>query len=73
MKLRSRLWGHFQPLSVALIYGVLASLWIVLSDRAVNWLFKDPAEVLLASTTKGWLFVGVTTALVFVLLLRRER
>ncbi|MFC7409172.1 EAL domain-containing protein [Hydrogenophaga atypica] len=73
LRFRSRLQGHFQPLSVALIYGVLASLWILLSDRAVGWLFKDPALVLLASTTKGWLFVGVTTALVFVLLLRRER
>lgn len=73
MNLRARLKGHFQPLSVALLYGVLASLWIVLSDRAVGWLFKDPAVVLLASTAKGWLFVGVTTALVFVLLLRRER
>ncbi len=70
---RSRLRGRLQPLSVALIYGVLASLWITLSDRAVGWLFKDPAVVLLASTTKGWLFVGVTTALVFVLLMRRER
>ncbi|MDP3519946.1 MAG: EAL domain-containing protein [Hydrogenophaga sp.] len=73
LRLRSRLRGHFQPLSVALIYGVLASLWIVLSDRAVGWLFKDPAVLLLASTAKGWLFVGVTTAVVFVLLLRRER
>ena len=73
MNQRSRLWGHFQPLSVALIYGVLASLWIVLSDRAVGWLFDDPVMLVLASTVKGWLFVGVTTALVFVLLLRRER
>ena len=73
MSLRSRLQGHFQPLAVALIYGVLASLWIVLSDRAVSWLFKDPAMLLLASTTKGWLFVCVTTVLVFVLLVRRER
>ena len=72
-RLGSRLRGHFQPLSVALIYGVLASLWIALSDRAVGWLFKDPAMVLLASTAKGWLFVGVTTALMFVLLLRRDR
>jgi diguanylate cyclase (GGDEF)-like protein/PAS domain S-box-containing protein len=69
----TRLRGHFQPLTVALLYGVLASLWIVLSDRAVGWLFKDPDVVLLASTAKGWLFVGVTTAVVFVLLLRRER
>ncbi len=69
----SRSRGHFQPLTVALLYGVLASLWILLSDRAVGWLFKDPAVLLLASTAKGWLFVGVTTAVVFVLLLRRER
>jgi len=63
--------GLYQPLTVAAAYGVLASLWITLSDRLVGWLFDDPAMLLLASTAKGWLFVAVTTLLVFGLLVRR--
>lgn len=54
-----------------LLYAVFAALWILVSDRVVAWLFSDPAQVALASTLKGWLFVAVTSLLLFALLRRR--
>lgn len=61
----------YPPLVPALIYAVLAAIWILASDQVVLWLFRDPFHVALANTLKGWLFVAVT-ALVFYLLLRRR-
>ena len=55
---------------VVLIYAVFAALWILLSDKAVMWLFKDPALITLASTLKGWFFVGVTSLLLYGLMRR---
>jgi PAS domain S-box-containing protein len=55
---------------IVLIYLVFATLWILLSDEVVSLLFTDPAHIILASTFKGWLFVGVTTLLLYGLLRR---
>ena len=49
-------------LRLALIYAVVATTWIVLSDRALAWLgLPDDVELALSSV-KGFLFVphGVT-------------
>ncbi|MFA7350621.1 MAG: PAS domain S-box protein, partial [Methylotenera sp.] len=51
-----------------LIYVVLASLWILFSDKLVAHLFSEPGQIELASTIKGWLFVLVTTGLLYLLL-----
>ena len=55
---------------IVLIYALFASLWILFSDSAVGWLFADPRQIVLASTLKGWLFVAVTSLLLFVLIKR---
>lgn len=56
------------------IYALFASLWIVLSDSVVAQLFaNDMATVSLVSTAKGWFFVAVTSALLFVLISRLIR
>ena len=57
-------------LRVVIVYAVFASLWILLSDTAVAWLFSDPAQITLASTIKGWLFVAVTSLLLYGLIRR---
>ncbi len=54
-------------LTVVLIYGIFAGLWILLSDAAVEALFSDPDQIIKASMMKGWLFVAVTTLLLYVL------
>jgi PAS domain S-box-containing protein len=63
-----------RPASVlipVLLYAVFASIWILTSDKLVAWLFPSPSEAMLASTLKGWLFVLITSALLFALLRRR--
>ena len=57
-------------LRVVLAYAVFASLWILLSDTVVGWLFSDPARMVLVSTIKGWLFVVVTSLLLYGLIRR---
>lgn len=58
-------------LEVVLAYMLFASLWILLSDRVMGWLLRDPDMLLLASTLKGWAFVVVSAALLYLLLRRR--
>ena len=57
-------------LTIVLLYAVLSGIWILFSDKAVQWLFDDPAAMTIASTLKGWLFVAVTTALLYFLIRR---
>ncbi|RTL51352.1 MAG: PAS domain S-box protein, partial [Rhodocyclaceae bacterium] len=52
-------------LSIVLLYAIFAGLWILLSDKLVQWLTTDPARAALANTLKGWLFVLVTSLLLF--------
>jgi PAS domain S-box-containing protein len=58
-------------LSVVLVYGVFAALWILFSDQAVEAFIADPAMIIRASMMKGWLFVAVTTGLLYVLVKRQ--
>ncbi|MBI5609037.1 MAG: PAS domain-containing protein, partial [Deltaproteobacteria bacterium] len=48
------------------MYAIFAALWILLSDKAVALVFTTAAQITAASLLKGWLFVAVTTALLFV-------
>ena len=56
---------------IVLAYASFASLWILLSDRLVEWIFVDPARISLASTLKGGVFVIVTSLLLYGMLRRR--
>ncbi len=49
-------------------YAVLGSLWILLSDRAVEWLLNDPAQIAIANTLKGWAFIALTSLLLYMML-----
>ena len=65
-------------LRIALIYLAIAGLWIALSDRVMDSLVQDHESYVLMQTWKGWVFVAVTAALLFLLVrsamrrLRRE-
>ncbi len=48
-------------------YALFSFLWILFSDKAVGYFFSDPAQIVLVSTLKGWLFVAVTSLLLYVL------
>ena len=54
-------------LKIALIYLIVAALWIVLSDRAVDLLVSDHDSYVLMQTWKGWFFVAVTAGVLFLL------
>ena len=53
-----------------LLYLLLAVLWIWFSDQAIVLLFNDVQTIIWAQTSKGWLFVALTSAALFVLLHR---
>lgn len=55
------------PVRIALIYAVVAALWIFFSGRAVAVFIQSASQLVLAETVKGWFFVIVTSlALYFV-------
>jgi len=49
----------------ALFYSIFACLWIYFSDTILVWFISDPIQLTQAQTIKGWLFVGVTAALLY--------
>ena len=55
---------------VVLAYASLASLWILLSDRAMALLVSDPAMLVQVGMAKGWLFVAMTSVLLYFLVRR---
>ncbi|MCM2289628.1 MAG: PAS domain-containing protein [Sulfuritalea sp.] len=52
-------------LRIVLAYAVFSAIWILVGDNALGVLFNDPTQIVLASTIKGWLFVAVTSLLLF--------
>lgn len=57
-------------LAVVLVYTLFAAAWILLSDKLVEIIFSDPNQIILVSMLKGWLFVGVTSLLLYFLMRR---
>jgi diguanylate cyclase (GGDEF)-like protein/PAS domain S-box-containing protein len=57
---------------LVLIYAAFATAWILVSDHLVAWMFSDPALMTRVSVAKGWLFVAVTTALLYGLIRRMQ-
>ena len=57
-------------LEVVFAYGLFASAWILFSDSTLRKLIHDPDRLMFASTIKGWVFVGVTSLLLYLLMRR---
>jgi len=58
-----------KPSSIVLIYAVMGTVWILFSDELTHLLFASrPAVLHLANTLKGWLFIAVTSGLLFSLI-----
>ncbi len=58
---------------IPLIYFIVSALWILFSDMLLFDLFFNEEMRSLVSTLKGWFFVTVTAALLFVFLRRDYR
>lgn len=59
-------------LAVVLVYAMFAAGWILLSDKFVQFIFSDPDQIILASILKGWLFVCITSLLLYRLMRRQS-
>ncbi|MBT0663471.1 PAS domain S-box protein [Geobacter pelophilus] len=55
---------------IVLIYSVVSSLWILLSDRMLSQFVTDKELITLLATIKGWFFVLVTAILLYGLISR---
>ena len=52
-------------LRVVLLYAVFASLWIFGSDGVLGLLIQDAQTLAQASMLKGWVFVAITSLLLY--------
>ena len=57
-------------LRVAALYAGCSGLWILLSDRVVEAMVREPSVMTRVSIAKGWVFVAVTAAMLFILVKR---
>ena len=58
-------------LRTALLYALIAALWILLSDQALALFVSSPQWLTTLQTYKGWAFVGVTALLLYTFLHRQ--
>ncbi len=65
--------GRPRAVAIAALYAAAAASWIYFSDRVLVWLAPDADALLRWSVYKGIGFVGVTTAVLFVVLARTFR
>jgi|GEM_PF-1287583 PAS domain S-box-containing protein len=61
---------HGRILKVVLIYALFGVCWILLSDNWLALAFNDPQTVMNIAIFKGWIFVGVTSLLLYGMLRR---
>ncbi len=53
---------------ITIIYLILGTLWILLSDQVLAVLVQDPEQYQTVQTYKGWFYVVMTALLLYVLL-----
>lgn len=53
---------------IALYYLLFGGLWIIVTDRFLEWLVPDPAVLTTFQTYKGWVFVAASAVFLFFLL-----
>lgn len=54
-------------LKIAVIYLVVGAIWILLSDKALEFFVNDKETMTLIGMVKGWLYVSVTGVFIFAL------
>ena len=64
-KRKDTAWG--QALRISAIYLVVGALWILLSDKIIEWLIPDPHTLILISLFKGWFYVLASAWLIYLL------
>ena len=57
--------NRLSPRTIAFIYAIVGGLWILVSDRIVNVISKDPEAITQLQTYKGWIFVVLTALMLY--------
>lgn len=65
--------SRFAPRWIALAYLAFGALWIFFTDSALTWLHLSPERTSRLQTSKGWLFVLVSAALLYFLVSLMQR
>jgi PAS domain S-box-containing protein len=60
-------------LFIVSLYTLLGALWIYFSDRFLPLFVTSPAEITTWSTAKGWLYVAITSLLLYWLIRRHTK
>ena len=58
------------PLKTSLVYALIGCLWVLFSDRMINFFVQDPVLLNHLQTGKGWFFVIITAGLLYLLISR---
>ncbi|MGB7595798.1 MAG: EAL domain-containing protein [Erysipelotrichaceae bacterium] len=66
-RLNKKLTPYRSAVRISLIYLIFGVLWIIISDRLLAFLVSDPEIYIQLSTVKGWIYVAITTAFLYVL------
>jgi len=61
---------QYIPLKIASLYALLGAVWILLSDRILAVLVRDPDLMSQLQTYKGWFYVLITAAILYLLIRR---
>ena len=56
------------PQIIAAIYAIIGALWILFSDRILVEFVRDPEQIAILSTYKGWCYVLVTATLLYLMI-----
>lgn len=57
-----------QALKITLVYFTIGSLWILLSDKLVEFLVSNPDTRIIIAIVKGWAYVFITAIIIFTLI-----
>ena len=57
-----------QALKITYIYFLIGSLWILLSDKLVGLLIRNPETIILVAIAKGWVYVIISSIIIFLLI-----
>lgn len=66
-RLDKKLTPYRSAVRISLIYFIFGSLWIIISDRLLAFFVRDSEIYVELSTVKGWVYVAVTTAFIYIL------
>ena len=62
-----------QALKITYIYILIGSLWILLSDKLVGLLIRNPETIILIGIVKGWFYVITSSVIIFLLIFTEMR